>query len=122
MLTVVPFDRLGRLNADLGDHIALIYNGTGANGEPEFHIFDVTGTGEKGDLLFAITYDEAAPYLATPPEQNTLIASQDGVACYALTTGEFQFNIGPDAEGREWALIVNALPAAVVYGYEVGVE
>ena len=42
------------------------------------------------------------------------------MAFYALTTGEFQFNIGPDAQGREWAVIVDGLPALVIYGYEVG--
>jgi hypothetical protein len=122
LLTVVPYQVSGRLNVDLGDHIALIYNGTGANGDPEFHIFEVTDSGEKGDLLLAITYEEIEPYLATLPEENTVLVQQGAVRLSILTSGELQFNIGPDDEGREWAMIMNGLPAKIVYGYEVGVE
>jgi hypothetical protein len=110
------------LNLGLGDHIALLYSGTGANGEPEFHIFDVTDTGDKSDLLFAITYEEVEPYLATLPEENTVFIQQGGIRLSIITSGELQFNIGPDAEGREWVVIVDGLPPRVIYGYEVGIQ
>jgi hypothetical protein len=112
----------GRLNVALGDHIALIYNGTNEDGTAEFQIYAVSEASEKGSLLFTVTAGDVAPYLDSPPEQNVLISGQERVAVYALTTGEFQFNIGPDDQGREWALVVDTLPARVVYGYEVGVD
>ena len=47
---------------------------------------------------------------------------QDKVAFRALTTGEFQFNIGPDEQGREWAVVIDGVPAHLLHGYEVGTE
>jgi hypothetical protein len=112
----------GRLNVGTGEHIALIYNGTDDDGAPEFHIHAPAEDGTMGDFLLAITQEQMTPYLDNAPAQNTLILREGPVAFYALTTGEFQFNIGPDDQGREWALVVDTLPARVVYGYQVGVD
>ena len=112
----------GRINVGAGEHIALIYNGTGDDGEPEFHIHALANDGSMGDFLFAITQEQMAPYLDSAPTQNLLIMREGPITFYALTTGEFQFNIGPDDQGREWALVVDTLPARVIYGYEVGVD
>jgi hypothetical protein len=110
----------GRLNVELGDHIMLIYNVVDENDAPEFHVYALSDDGDKGNLLLTITYEDVESYLDTPPEQNTLIMRQGPIAFYALTTGEFQFNIGPDSQGKEWAVIVDTLPARVIYGHEVG--
>ena len=57
------------------------------------------------------------------PEENLLIAqSEDGtVALYKLTTGEYQVNAGPDADGYVYVLIWTGIPAEDVYtrGYYV---
>ena len=120
LLTVTPHEGAGVLNSDLGDHMVFVYNGIDAEGELEFHIFAITDAGEKGELLFTIPREVVEPFADNPPEQNTVVFRQGQVAFSVITTGEFQFNIGPDDEGREWAVIVNDFPAQEVYGYEVG--
>jgi len=106
----------------LGDHIALLYNGTDDQNNPTIAVYAVTEDGQKGDFLFAVTQSDFAPYLDNPPGENTLILRQGQVAFSALTTGEFQFNLGPDAEGREWAVVITGLPSQLIHGYEVGAE
>lgn len=122
LLTMGPYYKDDRLNAALGDHILILYNDVGEDGSPEFHMYAVSEDGGRGDLLYTITLDDVAPYVDAPPEQHTLIVRQGEMAFYALSTGEFQFNIGPDAQGREWAVVVNGLPAQSVHGYEVGAQ
>ena len=102
--------------------MALIYYEIDSNGRPEFYIYSVSDEGGKGDLLATIPYNDIEDFLDTPPEQNTLIMRQGPVVSYVLTSGEFQFNIGPDTEGREWAIVLNLFPTRLVDGYEVGVE
>jgi hypothetical protein len=121
LLTMVRYMDDERLNVGLGDPVVLLYNSVDEDDRPEFLVY-TSDDGEKGELLFTIPYLDVEPHLAAPPEQNTLITQQGLVALFALTTGEFQFNIGPDAEGREWAVIVDSLPAKIIYGYEVGVQ
>jgi hypothetical protein len=94
----------------------------GDDGSPEFHLYTVPEDGGKGDLLYTITYADLAPYIDAPPDQHTLITREEGMALYALSTGEFQFNIGPDEQGREWAISVDTIPARIVHGYEVGAQ
>ena len=118
--TYVPYIDDQRLNRELGDHIALIYNITDASGASELRVYNVMETGEPGELLMAINHDAIAPYIDNPPEENRLIVREGQVAFYALTTGEFQFNLGPDAQGREWAVIIDTLPPETIYGYQVG--
>jgi hypothetical protein len=118
--TYVQYMDDNRINVDLGDHIALLYNGIGSDDMPEFQVYSVVNDSETGDHLFSIPYAEIESYLTTPPEQNELVTRQGQVAFYALTTGQFQFNIGPGAQGREWAVVVDTMPAQVIYGYEVG--
>jgi hypothetical protein len=120
--THVRYEDDRRLNVELGDQIVLIYEGVDDGGAPELDIHAVSEDGGKGELLFTIAHENISNFLETPPDQNTLITQQGQVALYALTTGEFQFNIGPDAEGREWAIIIDSLPARISYGYEVGVQ
>lgn len=122
LLTMGPYYKDDRLNAALGDHILILYNDVGEDGSPEFHMYAVSEDGGKGDLLYTITLADVAPYVDAPPEQHTLVVRQEEMAFYALSTGEFQFNIGPDAQGREWAVVVDGLPAQSVHGYEVGAQ
>ena len=118
--THVPYLDDKRLNVDLGDNHFLVYNGTSENGSYEFQVYDVSDGGEKGDLLTVVTDEQIAPFLNTPPPEHTLVHQQGPVAFYALSTGEFQFNLGPDADGQTWAVVMDEFPARVVYGYKVG--
>ena len=54
---------------------------------------------------------------AEAPSENTLNASVGSVDVYILTTGEIQFNIGPDAEGKQYVLIMSDLSGSDAYGY-----
>jgi hypothetical protein len=44
------------------------------------------------------------------PEQNTLIKEYYEFALYRLTTGEFQLNVGPDAENKVFVVIWTGCP------------
>jgi hypothetical protein len=57
-----------------------------------------------GSLAFTAT-NEAIDAVGDSPVANTLIAADDNIRLYRLTTGEFQINAGPDAEGKEYVLI-----------------
>jgi hypothetical protein len=109
----------GRLNVDLGDKTALLYPATNDAGEAEILVFAVDENGGQGELRFTLTQVDVTPYLSTPPEQNTLILSDHSVAVYALTSSEIQFNIGPDPDGNTWAVIIDNIPAKIIYGYQV---
>jgi hypothetical protein len=122
LLGMVAYVDDTRINVALGDYIALLYNATSDDGAPEVQVYAVAEDGSKGDFVFAIPSATIEPYIAAPPEENTIIAREGLVALSALTSGEFQFNIGPDAEGREWAVVVGTFPAQLIHGYEVGVK
>jgi hypothetical protein len=107
------------LNVDLGDHVVLLYNAPDDDGTPNLQAYSVAADENKDELLFTINYGDVEPFLNAPPEQNTLIMQQGKIAFYALNSGGFQFNIGPDSQGKEWAVIVDTLPARMVYGNEV---
>ncbi len=109
----------GRINAALGDQLALILPGTDDGDSPELHVYSVNEEGGADEFLLAITQEDIAPYVDNPPPQNTLILSHSDIAFYVLDTGEFQVNLGPDADGRMWAIIIDGIPARLIYGYEV---
>jgi hypothetical protein len=43
----------------------------------------------------------------TDIEENTLVASQNGVAVYVLTSGEIQIMLGPDETGKVFTIVTN---------------
>ncbi|QPC83543.1 hypothetical protein G4Y79_03935 [Phototrophicus methaneseepsis] len=55
---------------------------------------------------------------ATPPAENTIIRQEGNVSVSILTTGEIQFNLGPDAEGKSYVYIVADIYGASGYGYK----
>ncbi len=103
----VPSD--GRLNFGIGDWQAVIYAEDGA-GNAAIHIYGVNENSE-GYILLAITAEQLEA-LPKNPSENLLIAQVDdpAVAVYLLTTGEYQVNIGPDAEGKVDVFIFTGLP------------
>lgn len=89
-----------RLNWRYGDsHIAILYAGN--NGT--IHLYDY-----ESDLYIYdfFTVDDIP---ATPPDENLLIRSFGLTSVYILTTGQIQFNLGPDAEGKIWVFIMDDL-------------
>ncbi len=56
-----------------------------------------------------VTPDDLEVYADNPPEQNTLLRKVGRIAVYILTTGQIQFNFGPDVEGKEWVFIMDGL-------------
>lgn len=72
-----------------------------------------------GELALFVTTEELKA-LPEKPDENLLVAqSEDGkFALYKLTTGEYQVNMGPDAEGKVQVIIFDALPPKKVYGYQ----
>jgi hypothetical protein len=87
------------------------------NDEISVYVIDAEG---NGTLALSVDPD-SLDALPDFPETNTLIAqSADGfVSLYKLTTGEYQFNIGPDAEGKTRVIIFDGIPPSNVYGYQL---
>lgn len=61
-------------------------------------VMAVDNNGKGRDVIRVGSKDLAA--LPAKPEKNTLIASKSIYALYKLTTGEYQVNVGPDAENK----------------------
>ncbi len=68
----------------------------------------------QGQLLLNTTVREIQRVAAKPAEA-TLIETASGVSLYRLSSGEFQVNIGPDAEGKIEVHIFNRLPTRLAY-------
>jgi hypothetical protein len=106
-----------RLNWQRGDLLAVVYPAADDEGNPALHVYGVDAN-SQGEFLFAITQANLSPYQENPPVENTEIKVAGSTSLYMLTTGEFQLNIGPDAEGKVIVLIFDALPPTHVYSYE----
>jgi hypothetical protein len=94
----------GRLNPAFGDHFAVVYPSDGA-GNPALRIYRVDAD-SRGWLALAVDVDD----LPAVEAMHQLVAQGDGVAVYLLNTGEIQINLGPDAAGKMFTLIVDGLP------------
>lgn len=68
----------------------------------------------QGQLLLKSTLTEIRRVAAKPTEA-ALIETANGVSLYRLSSGEFQVNIGPDAEGKVEVHIFNRLPTRLAY-------
>jgi hypothetical protein len=101
-----------RMNFGKGDLLNVIYARTDAIGKPVIHVYSVDG--DTGVYAGVFDYALFELYLDTPPTRNTKIGSVDSSTLYALSSGEFQINIGPDAEGKIAVIIFEGLPPKVV--------
>lgn len=59
------------------------------------------------DTAISLT-DAELDAVSVAPEINTLVASSGDLALYKLTSGEWQINAGPDAEGKLHVLVYDA--------------
>lgn len=103
----------GRLNRFYGDLINVLYRGT-VGGMPAMLVYSLDAD-SNGLLAGAFTPEDIAPFVGAPPAENTAIRTIDRSTLYAITSGEFQINIGPDAENKVYTIIFNGLPVMSVY-------
>jgi hypothetical protein len=61
-------------------------------------------------LAISLTSAELAK-LPETPEENLLVDEYYEIALYKLTSGEYQINVGPDADGKVYVLNFNNCPA-----------
>lgn len=70
--------------------------------------------GDSGRRYVRVTSAQLAK-LPEFPEHNMLIRERGPVALYKLTSGEYQVNVGPDAEGKVYTTTFTGCPAENVY-------
>jgi hypothetical protein len=99
----------GRLNSAWGDHFAVIYATDGA-GNPALRIYRV-GDNSTGWLALAVNVED----IPAVSDENILIASDNGIAVYLLTSGEIQITLGPDETGKFYNVVIDALPATSIH-------
>lgn len=97
-----------RINRSHGDLINVLYVRADAQGAVGIQVYRVEG--KTGVYVDMFTASDFAPYLRTPPTQNTKIATLDRSTLYALASGEFQIAIGPDVEGKTYNVIFSGMP------------
>lgn len=83
---------------------------------PDVCEIEIAKVGALGydELAISLTSAELAA-LPEAPEQHILVDQYYEIALYKLTTGEFQINYGPDAEGKVYVLNFTGCPAENVY-------
>lgn len=106
-----------RINPGMGDLIAVLYARRDATGKTGIQVYSVEADG-TGVLIDTYLNSDFAPYIGNPPAEAVEISSIGDTTLYALTTGEFQINIGPDIEGKITSVIFNGLPPGRVYKRE----
>lgn len=101
----------GRLNQDHGDLVNALYNSRSTDGKPEIRVYAVNDA-STGVYLGTFSYSSVAPYIGNPPASNTKIATIGLTTLYALSSGEFQFDIGPTIDGELASMIFQGFPVS----------
>ncbi|MCK6577709.1 MAG: hypothetical protein L6Q98_06355 [Anaerolineae bacterium] len=70
--------------------------------------------GDKGSRYIRMTSAQLARYAEFPTE-NLLLRERGVIALYKLTTGEYQVNVGPDAEHKVYVINFTGCPAENIY-------
>lgn len=97
-----------RLNWHYGDAtIAILYPGDNA--------VDVYDYATESYIFNFITADDIPD---EPPAENTIIRQEGHIMASILTTGEIQFNLGPDAEGKSYVFIMGDIYGSDNYGFK----
>lgn len=69
-------------------------------------MYGIDAAGHGYPAIF-IAYDDLP---AASPDGNILITTFENIRFYRLTTGEFQVNVGPDAEGKDYVFVWDDCP------------
>lgn len=99
----------GRINRSHGDLTSALYAASDKSGKPTIRVYDIAAD-SSGILRGDYAYELFQPYLNNPPSANTVLATLGKTTLIALTTGEFQINVGPDAEGKIHEVTFSGLP------------
>jgi hypothetical protein len=108
-ITTMAAARDARLNYGAGDLLAALYMGTDSTGQPTIDVYQIVAP-SKGSFIGGFEKALFTPYIDAPPAANTLLARIGQTSLYALTSGEFQINIGPDAEGKIARVLFRSFP------------
>jgi hypothetical protein len=101
-----------RVNWQHGDLLAVIYPSNDEQGNPALDVYSVTQPSQGAFLCRIVQSDLTVPL----PAENKLIKQcGEVVNIYQLTTGEIQFNIGPDAEGKTDVFILDDIDSSRIY-------
>ncbi len=88
-----------------------LYTPTNADGDCWIDIWLIEGN--EGRRYIRVRTDVLADYPEFP-ETNTLIRERGPIALYKLTSGEYQINVGPDAENKVHVINFTGCPAGNV--------
>lgn len=103
-----------RMNLSHGELMAVLYARLDRSGKPGVHVYGISSA-NTGYLLGIYSYSDFEKYLGNAPSANTKIKTIGASTLYALTSGEFQINIGPDAKGELHQIVFTGLPPTNVY-------
>jgi hypothetical protein len=109
-----------RINYQMGDLVSVLYPAMDNQGNPTLQVYDVEVDG-RGKYVGTYSHDLFAPYLDARPQTSVKLGQIGKTTLYALTTGEFQINIGPDIEGKVVSVIFTGVPPVEVYKHEYNV-
>ncbi len=98
-----------RLNYGHGDLISALYSASDADGHPTIRVYDIAPD-STGILRGDYAYELFEPYINNPPSVNTYLGKLGRTTLTVLTSGEFQINVGPDAEGKIHEVILKGIP------------
>ncbi|MBC7815096.1 MAG: hypothetical protein H7175_28320 [Burkholderiales bacterium] len=79
-------------------------------------VYGIYGSGDfagSGFPAIFVPYSELPP-VPSPEEGNILIGQFGNIRGYRLTTGEYQLNVGPDFEGKEYVLVWDGCPQTYI--------
>lgn len=98
-----------RINYGAGDLLAALYMSGDGLGNPVVKVYAINEDSE-GEYIGRFNAALFEPYIDNAPEANLLIERIGKVSLYALSSGEFQFNIGPDDEGKYARVLFTNFP------------
>jgi hypothetical protein len=110
-----------RINWKHGDDYVAIVPAQDSKGNPVLHLYciDAKGNGSLGTILTQETFDKAP----ARPSTNTKVGETDvcrvPVKFYVLTTGVYQVNIGPNAEGKVDVIVFTGMPPTNIHYYRL---
>ncbi len=96
-----------RINWQFGDLLAVIYPGSDVDGNPLLRVYAVSD-GSQGDYLCTLQQADLRPRprQARRPD-DPIKTCGPTVRFYRLSSGELQAEVGPDAEGKLYRLVIN---------------
>jgi hypothetical protein len=103
----------GRLNRGAGDLLNVLYRATDSSGQPGIAVYGVTDD-SRGYLIGVFENALFEHYLDAAPGKVVRLAQLGASTLYALPTGEFQINVGPDINGKTGEVVFRGLPPRIV--------